>query len=100
MFDHLRYRSARVETRSPAGELAERVLMLNDEGPVEYRELILRIIAALEQQKRRIQETIRRIDRHRLSHPEQTEQLSEEKTSAERDLAKLDQDLSRVDGGV
>jgi hypothetical protein len=93
MFEHPRYRSALVETKSAAGELAERVLMLNDEGSGEYHELILRIIAALEQQKRRIQETIRRIDRHRLSHPEQAERLSEEKTSAERNLARLEHDL-------
>jgi HNH endonuclease len=100
MFEHLRYRSALIETKSAAGELAARLLMLNDEDSVEYRELILRIIAALEQQKRRIQETIRRIDRHRLSHPEQAERLSEEKTSAERDLARLEHDLRRVAGGV
>jgi hypothetical protein len=74
--------------------------MLNDEDSVEYRELILRIIAALEQQKRQVQETIRRIDRQRLSHPEQAVRLSEGRTSAERDLAKLDQDLTRVTGGV
>ena len=74
--------------------------MLNDEGSVEYRELILRIIAALEQQTRRVQETIRRIGRQRLLHPEQAAQLSEEKASAERDLAGLEHDLRRVAGGV
>jgi HNH endonuclease len=58
MFDHLRYRSTRVEARSPAGELAERVLMLNDEHSVEYRELVLGVIAALEEKKRRVQETL------------------------------------------
>jgi hypothetical protein len=47
MFAHLRYRSARVETRSPAGELAERVLMLNDEHSVQYRETVLSVIATL-----------------------------------------------------
>ena len=100
MFEHLRYRSARVETKSPAGELAEQVLMLNDERSVGYREIVLGVIAALEQRKRRLQETIRRIDRQQLSHPAQAERLSEEKASAERDLARLEHYLSRVVGGV
>jgi hypothetical protein len=59
MFEHLRYRAG-VQTRSPTGELAERVLMLNDEGSVEDREFVLGVIAALEEKKRRLQETIRR----------------------------------------
>jgi hypothetical protein len=100
MFEHLRYRSARVETRSPAGELAERVLILNDERSVEYRELVLNIIAVLEEKKRRLQETIRRVDRQGLSYPEQAERLLQEKASAERDLAGLEHDLGRVAGGV
>jgi hypothetical protein len=100
MFEHLRYRAARVETKSPTGDLAERVLMLNDERSVEYREDILGVIAALEQRKCRIQETIRKIGGLLLSHPEQAERLSEEKTSAERDLARLEHLLSRVTGEV
>src|SRR5439155_6679058 len=81
MFAHLQYRSARVETRSPAGELAERVLMLNDERSVEYRELVLGVIAALEEKKRRVQETLRRIDQKVVSSPEQAEQLAAERAS-------------------
>jgi len=100
MFEHLRCHSARVETRTPAGELAERVLMLNDEGSVEYREFVLGVIASLEEKKRHLQETIRRIDRQRLSYPDQAERLSEEKTAAERDLASLEHHLSRITGGV
>jgi len=100
MFEHLRYRSARVETKSPAGALAERVLMLNDERSVDYREFVLSVIAVLEEKKRRLQETISRIDRQRLSYPERAERLSEEKISAERDLARLEHHLSRVAGGV
>jgi len=100
MFEHLRYRSARVETRTRAGELAERVLMLNDEGSVEYRELVLSVIAVLEEKKRRIQETIRRIDRRLSASPEQAEQFMEEKASAERDLARVEHHLSRAAGGV
>ena len=96
MFDHLRYRSARVETKSPAGELAERVLMFNDERSVEYRELVLGVIAALEEKKRRVQETLRRIDQKLVSSPEQAEQLAAERASTARDVARLEQQLLRV----
>lgn len=74
--------------------------MLNDEHSVDYREFVLRIIATLAAQKRRIQETIRRIGRQCLAHPEQAERLSEEKISAERDLESLERHLNRVTGGV
>jgi hypothetical protein len=100
MFEHLRYHSAWVQTRSPAGELAERVLMLNDEGSVEYREFVLGVIAALEEKKRRLQESIGRIDRRLSASPEPAEQLMEEKASAERDLARIDHHLSRAAGEV
>lgn len=100
MFEHLRYRSARVETRSPADELAERVLMLNDERSVEYREFVLGVIAVLQEKKRRVQETIKRIDQQRLSYPEQVELLMEERDSAERDLARLEHHLIIVAGAA
>lgn len=100
MFDHLRYRSTRVETRSPAGELAEQVLMFNDVRSVEYRELVLGVIAALEEKKRRVQETLRRIDQKVVSSPVQAEQLAAERASAARDMAKLEQQLLRVAGAA
>ncbi len=98
MFTHLRYRSARVEARSPAGELAARVLMLNDEQSVRYREDVLSVIATLEEKARRVQDTIRRITQRLVSHPEQAEQLTEAKIAAEDDLARLQQLLIRVAG--
>lgn len=98
MFAHLRYRAARVETRSPAGELAERVLILNDEYSVQYREDVLSVIATLEEKARRVQDTIRRISQRLASHPEQAEQLTEEQVAAEDDLATLKQLLIRVAG--
>lgn len=98
MFAHLRYRSARVETRSPAGALAERVLMLNDEYSVQYREDVLSVIASLEEKTRRVQDTIRRISQRLVSHPEQAEQLTEARVATEDGLAKLKQLLIRVAG--
>src|SRR5262249_19354003 len=45
MFDHLRFQSSRIITRSLAGKRAEKTLMLNDDESVRYRELILDMIA-------------------------------------------------------
>lgn len=98
MFEHLRYRAARVETRSPAGELAERLLMLNDENSIKYRELVLEVIASLEARGRRLQETIRRIDRRSIQHPEQADQCAAERASTMQDLARIQQHLSQVFG--
>ena len=74
--------------------------MLNDERSVEYREFVLGVIAVLEEKKHRIQETIKRIDRQRLSSPEQVELLTEERASAERDLARLEHHLIIVAGAA
>ena len=100
MFEHLRYRVARVETRTPAGELAERVLMLNDEASVQYREFVMDVIASLEASARRLQETIRRIDQRSAQHPEQANQCAAERASAVQELARIQQHLSRVSGAV
>jgi len=98
MFDHLRYRSAGVEARSPAGQLAEKLLMLNDEESVKYREFVPGVIVTLEEKRRRIQETITRIDQQSAAHPERAEQLAEERASAESDLSAIEQHLARVAG--
>lgn len=98
MFDHLRYRSTHVDARSPAGILAEKQLMLNDEPSVEYRGFVLRIIASSELRKRHIRETIETIDHLSASSPERAEELAMERASAESDLSKLDQDLTRIGG--
>ena len=100
MFDHLRYHITYVETRSPAGERAEKVLMLNDERSVEYRKFVLSVIAALEEKMWRLEETIRRIDRRLGASPERAVELTHEKTSVEADLVKLKQNLARVTGGA
>jgi hypothetical protein len=72
--------------------------MFNDERSMEYRELVLNVITALEEQKRRVQETIRKIDQLLASHPERAEQIAEERASAEKNMVKLDHQLSRVAG--
>lgn len=49
MFDHVRYRSVRIEPRGPAGNQGEKILMLNDDESVNYRELILGLIELAEE---------------------------------------------------
>jgi hypothetical protein len=98
MFDHLRYRSARIETRSPAGRLTERTLMLNDDESVSYREFMLRTIVTLEEKQRRLQETIKKIDQLRTMHPDRNDELAIEKESTLTHLAKLQADLRRLTG--
>jgi hypothetical protein len=74
--------------------------MLNDERSVEYHEFVLGVITVLEEKKRRVQETIKRIDRQRLLYPEQAELFTEERASTERDLAKLEHHLIIVAGAA
>lgn len=98
MFAHLQYHAARVDTKSPAGQMAEQLLMLNDEYSVEYREFVLHTIAVLEKQQRRVEQTIHVIDERITSHPEEAERLSQERAAAMSELAKLERSLSRLDG--
>lgn len=80
--------------------LAERLLMLNDEDSVQYRELVLDVIASLEVRARRLQETMRRIDQLSAQHPEQAEQCAAERASAEQALVRIQHHLDRVSGVV
>lgn len=99
MFDHLRYQSVRVVTRSPAGERAEKILMFNDDESVQYREMVVGLIKLAEQQRDRLRATIKEIDRQSESFPDRVQALSPEKTSAENELIKIEQYLLRLGGG-
>jgi hypothetical protein len=74
------------------------VLLLNDEESVKYREFVLGVIVTLEEKRRRIQETTRRIAQQWEKHPERAEQLAEERASAERALSIIERHLARVAG--
>jgi hypothetical protein len=74
--------------------------MLNDEASVQYRELVLGVIASLEASARRLQETIRRIDERSAQHLEQADQCAAERASAVQDLVRIQQHLSQVSGAV
>jgi hypothetical protein len=55
--------------------------------PAQYRADVLNIIAILKEKTRQIQDTVRRITQRFMSHPEQTEQLTEAQIAAEVKLA-------------
>jgi len=96
MFDHLRFQSARVITRSRAGDRAEKTLMLNDAESVEYRDFILGMIELTEQQRNRLRDTIMRIEQLSAGYPDRREALSQEKTIVESQLDQLEGHLRRL----
>lgn len=99
MFDHLRYRFAHVEPRGPAGDQAEKILMLNDTESINYRELILGLIELAEDKKRRLEQTIRGIDKLLRSRTSDEEQLKNEKRETETAYKTILQHLSMLGGG-
>jgi len=94
MFDHLRYRGARVEPHSAAGRQADRVLMFNDDESVRYREFVLDAIEFAENKKRQVEETLRIIDEHIAEAP--SPQLAEDKRAAESAHARVVEHLKRL----
>jgi len=96
MFDHLRYRSVRVEPRGPAENQAEKILMLNDDESVNYRELILGLIALAEQKKHQLEQTMRRIDELLRSATGNEEQLRNNKRETETAYKTILQHLSML----
>ncbi len=71
---------------------------LNDERSEEYREFALGTISALEEKKRRLRDTIGRIERLSASSPEHAEELDKERTSAKKVISKVNQYLTRFGG--
>ena len=98
MFEHLRYHSARVEPRGPAGDLAEKILILNDSDSVNYRELILGFIKLAEDKKRQLEQSIRKIEEVLRSGTGDEELLRNKKLETETDYKKMVQYLSMLGG--
>ena len=99
MFEHLRYEAVRVVARSAAGIRTEKILMINDDESLKYRELVLGIIKLAEDQKHRLEETIRMIDRQSQLSPALAEARAKEKEVVENDLAKIEQHLVSMGAG-
>jgi hypothetical protein len=99
MFQHLRYRGARVEPHSPAGEHADKRLMFNDDESVKYRIFVLGLIAIAEEKERSVTETMSRIERKLSNAPEQSEELQRERQSCVAELAEIQSYLARLGAG-
>ena len=94
MFQHLRYNGANVETRSSAGKHAEKILMLNDEDSVKYREFVLDAIHMAELQKREGQQALAELDAMISMNPSST--LDGLKRTAEENLARAENVLKHL----
>lgn len=88
MFQHLRYNGTKVETRSSAGKHADKILMLNDEDSIKYREFVLDGIHMAELQKREAQRALADLDAMISMKPSAT--LDGLKRTAEENLARAE----------
>ena len=96
MFEHLRFQAARIITRSPAGERADKTLLFNDDESVNFRELALDMIELIEQKIRKLRETIAGIDRESGARVNDRATLSSEKQAIQTELARLEDHLRRL----
>jgi hypothetical protein len=94
MFQHLRYNGANVETRSSAGKHADKILMLNDEDSVKYREFVLDGIHMAELQKRQAQQALIELDGMISTNPSGV--LDGLKRTAEENLARAENVLKHL----
>jgi len=98
MYQHLRYRRARVEPHTAAGEEADKRLMLNDDVSIQFREFLLGLIAMAEEKKRSVTETFSRIERQLTAGTEEL-QLQQEKETCMSQLKEIEFMLARLTSG-
>lgn len=100
MFEHLQYKQAVIILKSPAGRQADRVLDLNDDASVRYREFVLDLVRAVERDRRELIELIGEMERQMRQFPERAEELKSEKDSANDELEKTEKNLIRLCGAA
>ena len=98
MFDHLQYKHAVVAVKSAAGKQADRILDLNDEQSTKYRELVLDIIKAFENDARECSESIAGLEQKIEQIPQRKAEFEMEKAAAEAELARIRANLTRICG--
>jgi hypothetical protein len=98
MFQHLRYRGVHVEATSAAGEITIKILDLNENERVNFREQVKGIIRYLEQTARQLQETLRRIDQGRTKDPKILAEVNREREETLNELARVRQYLTNLSG--
>ena len=91
MFQHLRFKGATIETKSPAGAVAEELMDLNDPEAVAYRRFILDAITAYEGTRVELKKALLQI---RAKRPEGAVTAD----AADRAIAKLNAHLVQVNG--
>lgn len=90
MFRHLRYKRARIESTSDAGEFSIELLDLNDPESISFRDAVLHAIDALEMQK----SDLRKVS-GKLKAVQKTNKMSN--ADAISDITKIDAEIARID---
>lgn len=93
MFKHLRFNGAVVETKSPAGVVAEELMDLNDPEAVAYRRFILDLLDTCEAKKATLEKAHVELTKLRDSG-------SVPKTDADAALTTIQQDLVQVNANL
>ena len=92
MWEHLRYREATVEPRSDAGKFTLELLHINDQEFVEYREMIVDAIGALQQVRTDLINTASRIKERAA----RVVGADKEYSDVMNDLARIERHLTRL----
>jgi hypothetical protein len=92
MWDHLRYREASVEARSDAGEFTLELLDINDREFVEYREMFIDAIGALQRRRTDLLTTASRIK----ERADRVEDGDKEYSDVMNDLARIERHLTHL----
>jgi hypothetical protein len=92
MWDHLRYREASVEARSNAGNFTLDLLHINDQGFIEYREMIIDAIRALQRRRTDLLTTAG----HIKERADRVEDADKEYSDVMNDLARIERHLTRL----
>jgi len=99
MSEHLRYRGARVQAISRAGEIAVELLMLNDEEDVRYREFVRRSIERCLSEAAIKSELLLALTPRLLeSQGTENEQMRIEISRLKADLSRIAEDFERLTG--
>ena len=96
MFEHLKYNSVSVESRTPEGSWTKDTLDLNERRTVEYRELLSGIINGYVKEKAKIVLAIKQIEAKIASDPGRSKELINEKNIAEEMMGRIEARLNRI----
>lgn len=97
MFDHLRYHSAEVESRTLAGQCAVDILGLDNETEIATRQFVLDLVAALSAQLQQVNTTIGAIrEKEKRRDDRDASRLRSQREEHETRAARLTSHLERL----